>query len=188
MRDITHLKWISDCCDIDARLIVKLVDFTAIGATLDRACFISDDEAETLVTELRYQISRGGLALIGETDGGNIVFFCMMIRSETPTCHHRAEVSKLAVHPAYRDQNIVLRAVRQIVVKADALGIEQLFLHVREGSATHLFWERFGFKSYGVLDDYARVGAKIYRGHFLQQSVRALRIRVFKTTQCASRA
>ncbi|UIF89352.1 GNAT family N-acetyltransferase (plasmid) [Cupriavidus necator] len=75
----------------------------------------------------------------------------MMIRSETPTCHHRAEVSKLAVHPAYRDQNIVLRAVRQIVVKADALGIEQLFLHVREGSPTHLLWERFGFKSYGVL-------------------------------------
>ncbi|WP_427309961.1 GNAT family N-acetyltransferase [Cupriavidus sp. H39] len=178
MKDIIHLKWLSDLAGTDARRIVELVQCTAGEGALGYAGHMSNDEAGTFVTELRYRLSSGALALVGEADG-NLVFFCMMTRNAMPNCRHRAELTKGVVHPEYRGQNIIPRAFREIVLKAEALGIQQLILDVREGSRAHRLWQRFGFKSYGVLDDYARVGDEAYRGHFLAQTVGALRKQVF---------
>jgi GNAT superfamily N-acetyltransferase len=181
VKDIVHLKWLSDLADAEAQIIVELVERTAFeGATLGYARRMSNDEAEQFVAELRYRLSKGdSLALVG-VDEGNPVFFCMLTRSAMPNCRHRAELSKGVVHPAYRGQNIIPQAFREIVLKAEALGIEQLILDVREGSRAHLLWQRFGFKSYGVLDDYARVGGEVYRGHLLAQPVCSLRKQVFQ--------
>ncbi|NSX13752.1 GNAT family N-acetyltransferase [Cupriavidus taiwanensis] len=181
MKDTVHFKWLSDLADAEAHLIAELVECTALdGAMLGYARRMSDDEAEGFIAELRYRISKGhSLALVG-VDKGKPVFFCMMTRSAMPNCRHRAELSKGVVHPAYRGQHIIPQAFRKIVLKAESLGIEQLILDVRAGSRAHLLWQRFGFKSYGLLDDYARVGNEVYRGDFLAQPVCALRKHVFQ--------
>lgn len=55
-----------------------------------------------------------------------------------------------------------------------AKGIELLTLDVREGTRAHRLWQRFGFQTYGVLDDYARVNGVKHRGHYMAQSVQSL--------------
>ncbi|CAQ69734.1 GNAT family N-acetyltransferase [Cupriavidus taiwanensis] len=181
MKHQVHLKWLSALADVEAHRIVDLVEGTTLeGATLGYAERMSIDEAEAFIAELSYRIAKGQtLALVG-IDGSNLVFFCMMTRNPMPNCRHRAELSKGVVHPDYRGQNIIPHAFREIVLKAESLGIDQLVLDVRAGSRAHLLWQRFGFKSYGVLDDYARVGDEVYRGHFLVQPVCSLRKHVFQ--------
>ncbi|SOZ97855.1 putative acetyl-transferase [Cupriavidus taiwanensis] len=181
MKNEVHLEWISALADAEAHRIVELVEGTTLeGAMLGYAERMSSGEAEAFIAELRYRIAKGdSLALVGVA-GSKLVFFCMMTRSPMPNCRHRAELSKGVVHPEYRGQNIIPNAFRKIVLKAESLGIEQLIIDVREGSRAHLLWQRFGFKSYGVLDDYARVGGEAYRGHFLAQPVCALRKQVFQ--------
>ena len=181
MKHQVHLKWLSALADVEAHRIVDLVEGTTLeGATLGYAERMSIDEAEAFIAELSYRIEKGQtLALVG-IDGSNLVFFCMMTRNPMPNCRHRAELSKGVVHPDYRGQNIIPHAFREIVLKAESLGIDQLVLDVRAGSRAHLLWQRFGFKSYGVLDDYARVGDEVYRGHFLVQPVCSLRKHVFQ--------
>lgn len=183
MKNRVHLKWLSALADADAHRIVELVEGTTLeGATLGYAERMSGDEAEAFIAELRYRIDKGdSLALVG-VDGSNLVFFCMMTRNPMPNCRHRAELSKGVVDPEYRGQSIIPNAFRKIVLKAESLGIEQLIIDVRESSRAHLLWQRFGFKSYGVLDDYARVGEEVYRGHLLVQPVCVLRKQVFQNS------
>ena len=57
-----------------------------------------------------------------------------------------------------------------------------LVLDVREGTRAHALWERFGFQTYGVLDDYARVNGQRFRGHFMSQTVASLKQRSFSST------
>lgn len=90
------------------------------------------------------------------------------------------------MHPAWRGHRLVEVAFEALVARADALGIEQFVLDVREGSRAHALWQRFGFVSYGVLEDYARVDGRRHRGHYMVQSVAALRERTAASRQAAS--
>jgi hypothetical protein len=62
-------------------------------------------------------------------------------------------------------------ALAEIVSRARELGVEQFELDVRENSRAHRLWQQMGFRTWGVMDDYARVNGCAYRGHYMRQSV-----------------
>ena len=51
-------------------------------------------------------------------------------------------------------------------------------LDVRENTRAHKLWGRMGFVSFGVLEDYARVGETSHRGHYMTQRVSDLAARL----------
>lgn len=116
-------------------------------------------------------------ALLGRAMAGPA---CLVIlsRSSMPNCRHIADLSKGVVHPAYRGSGLVARAFREVVHLCQAQNIELLTLDVREGTRAHRLWQSFGFQTFGVLEDYARVDGVKYRGHYMAQSVESLALRL----------
>lgn len=162
-----------------AEAIAQLIDSTAAdGGTLGYNAPMTPEVKALLIVQLARQVADGDLhVLLGRAPGGP-VFLVMLRPNRMPNCRHTAELAKGVVHPDWRGRGLVELAFQALVTRADALGIEQFVLDVREGSRAHALWQRFGFVSYGVLDDYARVDGVQYRGHFMHQPVAALRQRL----------
>jgi ribosomal protein S18 acetylase RimI-like enzyme len=176
-------QWVTDLDGETADAIVALMDCAAAdGGTLGYAEPISAEESAGFVSGLRRRISAGeSHVLIGRVDR-QLVFLAILTLNGMPNCRHRAELSKGVVHPDYRGRQCVQMAFRELVQRAEALGVEQLVLDVREDTRAHALWQRFGFQSFGVLPDYARVKGASYQGHFMAQSVASLRARLAFTT------
>lgn len=163
--------------------IVELLDCAADdGGLLGHTHPMSPSQAEAFKRGLRATLPTGEAhALLGTVDE-ELIFFCLMTPSPMPTCQHRAELSKGMLHPDYRRQRLLPLVVEEVLRRSDELQIEQLVLDVREGSHAHQLWQRFGFETYGVLDDYARVDGQRHRGHFMSQTVAGLRQRALASS------
>jgi ribosomal protein S18 acetylase RimI-like enzyme len=143
---------------------------------------MSATEAQAFIEDLRHCVADGGSSvLLGRVDG-QPAFLAILTLNRMPNCRHRAELSKGVVHPDYRGKNFVQLGFRALLLRAEQLGIEQLVLDVREGCRAHALWQRFGFVSFGVLEDYARIDGKSHRGHFMVQSVASLRALILPDT------
>lgn len=175
-----RLHWEGQPSEETLAAIVELLDCAADdGGLLGHTLPMNQRQAETFKRGLRGTLPTGDAhALLGTVDE-ELVFFCLMSPSPMPTCQHRAELSKGMLHPDYRRQRLLPLVVQEVLRKADALQIEQLVLDVREASHAHQLWQRFGFETYGVLEDYARVNGQHHRGHFMSQTVAGLRQRAF---------
>lgn len=169
-------EWIAEFNPDMASAIVNLVNCaTGDGGTLGYAELMSVAEAQAFIEALRRSVVAGeSSVLLGRVDS-QPAFLVIITLNRMPNCRHRAELSKGVVHPDYRGKNYVQLGFRALVQRAEQLGVDQLVLDVREGCRAHALWQRFGFVSFGVLDDYARIDGKSYRGHFMIQSVAALR-------------
>lgn len=172
-------QWISE---IDARIgseLVQLINATvADGGTLGYERPMTPDQEGRFVADLRDDLAGGRCHLLLGRAGPQPAFMVLLHLNPMGTCRHRAELAKGVVHPAYRGMHLVQMAFEEIARQAEALGVEQLVLDVREGSRAHRLWQRYGFQTYGVLEDYARVQGIAHRGHFMVQAVAALRQRL----------
>lgn len=170
-----RLHWEAQPSDEKLAAIVELLDCAADdGGLLGHTQPMNPGEAAAFTRALRHKLSSGlAHALLGEVSQ-ELIFFCLMTPNPLPTCRHRAELSKGILHPDYRRQHLMPAVAEAVSRKAEALQIEQLVLDVRENSHAHRVWQALGFRSYGVLDDYARANGRVHRGHFMCQSVAAL--------------
>ena len=160
--------WVTDFSDLAARAIIKLVDCTtADGGTLGFAQPMQEDEAQSFINGLRLGVASGHTHVLLGNVVGQPVFLAILSLNNMPNCRHRAELSKGVVRPDFSGRHLVELAFAQIVRRSTLLGIEQLVLDVRENSRAHILWQRFGFVTYGVLEDYARVHGEVCRGHFM---------------------
>lgn len=173
-------EWVTDLSAEMADAIVALVDCAADdGGTLGYAQPISAKDSAAFVNSLRQRLSSGeSHVLVGRADGGRLAFLVILTLNGMPNCRHRAELSKGIVHPDYRGRQCVQLAFSELVQRAAGLDVEQFVLDVREDSRAHRLWQHFGFESFGVLPDYARVQGVSYRGHFMAQPVASLRARL----------
>jgi ribosomal protein S18 acetylase RimI-like enzyme len=171
--------WVTDFSGAIARGIIELVDCaTADGGTLGFSLPMKEDEAQSFLNGLRQGVESGNTHVLLGTAEGLPVFLAIMNLNHMPNCRHRAELSKGVVRPDFRGLHLVEIAFAKIVQLSTQLGIDQLVLDVRENSRAHILWQRFGFVTYGVLEDYARVHGKVSRGHFMVQTVTALNERL----------
>ncbi|MFD2644310.1 GNAT family N-acetyltransferase [Pseudomonas japonica] len=174
----TRLQWLNQADSTLAADIMNLINSTVgDGGVLGYEQEMSVDQGVDFTAALQARIQGGDThALLGRAPAGPA---CLVIvsRSSMPNCRHIADLSKGVVHPAHRGSGLVARAFMEIVRLCQANGIELLTLDVREGTRAHRLWQRFGFQTYGVLEDYARVKGVKHRGHYMAQSVQNLALR-----------
>ena len=155
--------------------LVGLINATVTdGGTLGFAEVLTAEAAERLLLGLNRKILEGDAEALYATLDAEPAFFVMINLSGMPNCRHSAELVKGVVAPRLRGQHLPRAAFRALVERARALGIEQFVLDVREGTRAHALWSHYGFKTWGVLPNYARVDGKTYAGHYMAQSVEAL--------------
>lgn len=177
-------QWVSEFSARTDADIVHLIDCAvADGGTLGYAAPLSPREAATLLMDLRQGVSSGRTHVLLGRVGKSPAFLGVLTISPMANCRHRAELTKGVVHPELRGRRFVQLALREVVLLAERLGVEQLVLDVREGSRAHSLWGQFGFESYGVLADYARIDGVSHRGHYMAQSVASLRKRLMGTSR-----
>lgn len=144
---------------------------------------IGDDSDEKdmydYLDHLKVIIKSNGHLLIG-TIKGKIVLTCLLKKQNLKTMSHSAELLKGAIDKNCRGKGFLKDAFRNIVDKSKEVGVSQLTLDVREDSPAHKLWRIWGFKSYGVLPDYARYQGKSFRGHYMYQSIEELDARLSK--------
>lgn len=174
-----QLQWLNQTDSTVAADIMNLINSTVgDGGVLGYEQEMSVDQGVDFTAALQARIQGGDTyALLGCAPAGPA---CLVIvsRSSMPNCRHIADLSKGVVHPAHRGSGLVARAFVEIVRLCQAKGIELLTLDVREGTRAHRLWQRFGFQTYGVLEDYARVNGVKHRGHYMAQSVASLALRL----------
>lgn len=175
-----HFTWIDSPLPIDAlggalwRLLCRTSEDNAILGIDDSA---TESAQNSYLKQLKQTLNCGGQLLIGSIHG-RLVVSCVMKPQTLPTTCHLAELMKGTIAPEYRGQGLLEEALRQITDRARQLGISRLTLDVREGSMAHRLWEHWGFETFGVLEDYARYAGQSFRGHYMQQAVDDLAIRV----------
>jgi len=98
--------------------------------------------------------------------------------NSTPNHHHIVELTRGTIDRSFQGAGLALRAFREVVNKCEELNREVICLDVRAGTMAAVWWQHFGFESYGLLRDYSRVGDKRYEGLFLTQTVTRLKQRI----------
>ncbi|MFJ8695795.1 GNAT family N-acetyltransferase [Streptomyces roseolilacinus] len=166
--------WPDDVRAYEKELAGMLAASAADDGILGYAESPSPAQREGFVSGVEQLVSGGGgHLLIGEDEEG-VAAMCVMKTNSMPNCRHLAEVMKAYLDPRVRGTSAVYQLVERVCAKAEEIGVETFVIDVREDSKAHRVWSRFGFTSYGVLDDYARVDGRSYRGHYMRHQVREL--------------
>ncbi|MEJ2793653.1 GNAT family N-acetyltransferase [Iodobacter sp. LRB] len=179
-----ELHWNPDFSAEYGRNIVDLINATvADGGTLGFIEPLDADKARQFLSALIQKIAKGETYALYGSENGEPVFFVLMNLSTMPNCRHSAELAKGVVSPRFRGQGLVQAAFKALISKARALQIEQFVLDVRANSRAHQVWQYFGFKTWGVLEDYARINGQKHAGHYMAQSVESLAERIAYTQE-----
>lgn len=106
--------------------------------------------------------------LIGLTDE-LVVICCFLKKSHQQTTKHICDLQKGMIHPSLRGFGFLQKTLAIISHECLVQGIDLITLDVRGGSKAHLMWQRCGFETYGVLNDYSRYENKSFDGYFMKQ-------------------
>jgi len=115
--------------------------------------------------------------LVGRLDG-RVVGQCTLVPNGSPNNRHIGSIFRAMVDPELRTANLLPTACSHIVERCRQLGVETLCIDSRLGSRAAQLWQALGFREYGRLADYARVGATRYDGVYLVQPVDELARRI----------
>jgi hypothetical protein len=114
-------------------------------------------EAEAFWTDKVLPAVRAGgrLVLAAEFDG-RIVGTVQLSTDTPPNQPHRADVSKLLVHPDVRRRGIARALMGELELRAGNLGRSLLTLDTRTGDAAEPLYAGLGYRTVGVIPGYCR--------------------------------
>jgi len=141
---------------------------------------IDEETGRALMRQLGADVETGHRhVLVAEKDGA-IVGQLILTPNSSPNHQHIVELTRGTIHPSFRGGGLSLRAFHEVARKCDELGREVICLDVRAGTMAAMWWQHFGFKPYGLLTDYSRVGDKRYQGLYLTQTNDELKQRLIE--------
>jgi len=145
---------------------------------------LSEDEGLAEMELLAEAIESGdkNLLLLQHKETEQIIGHLILSQSKLPNCTHIAEISRTMVHPEFRGFSAILLGMYEVLSKCTELGVDVIQLDVRANTRIHRLWEGLGFRSIGIMEDYARVNGKSYSGCFMYQHVDQLRERFLKSS------
>jgi len=96
---------------------------------------------------------RQGVFLVAELDGVVAGYVAAVLREGG------GHILSVAVHPEQRRRGIGGLLMRSILGELRAMGVREVVLEVKRGSAAVRFYEKLGFKAVGVISRYYEDGA-----------------------------
>lgn len=174
-----NLEWLHDINSQTASQILQLMNRTLEEeTTIGFPGPIDEEVGQALMRQLRADVMAGHRhVLVAEKDGA-IVGQLILTPNSSPNHRHIVELTRGTIDPSFRGGGLSLRAFQEVARKCDDLGREVICLDVRAGTMAALWWQHFGFKPYGLLPDYSRVGNKKYKGLYLTQTTTELKQRL----------
>lgn len=120
--------------------------------------FIDAADSEAIARfwqEMVYSIASGDRQLLVAREAGGIVATVMVCYSGMPNGRHRAEISKLLVHPQARRQGIARQLMQQAEALAQRGGRSLLVLDTRSGDVASDLYLSLGWQIAGAIPFYA---------------------------------
>lgn len=115
-----------------------------------------DDEVMTRFWQQRIaSIASGDSEVLVARQHGRIVATVILSRSGMPNGRHRAEISKLLVHPQARRQGIARELMQRAERRARAQGKTLLVLDTRSGDVASDLYRSLGWQVAGSIPCYA---------------------------------
>lgn len=139
---------------------------------------LDENTGRSLMRQLHEDVQTGRRHVLVAEKGNKVVGQLILTPNQLPNCRHTVEISRGIIDPAFRGAGLSLRAFREVANKCEELNRELIWLDVRDGTLAAMWWRHFGFKPFGVLEDYARVGDKTYTGVYMAQSLANLKQRL----------
>jgi GNAT superfamily N-acetyltransferase len=100
-------------------------------------------------------VAAGTVVLLAALDGDHPVGTVALNMDTPPNQRHRADVTKLLVHPDARRRGIARALMTAIEAEARARGLSLLTLDTVTGSAAERLYAGLGWQTAGVIPDYA---------------------------------
>lgn len=164
--------WTTELCDADLMEMKRILD--AVATTTGTNGFSEPlDEAEftALASKIRYGLAAGTLHQLMGRSGGKVVGIVTLEACSQPTRRHIVEIRRAAISPDERGR-FLRRAWNEVLRKCQAMGWEVAQIDVSEDGPIVL-WERMGFRIFGRVQDYARVGARRLEGVYMTIDIQA---------------
>jgi hypothetical protein len=139
---------------------------------------LEDHTGRMLMVQLNKDVEIGHRHVLVAYIGDAIVGQLILTPNSSPNHRHIVELSRGTIHPSFRGGGLAYRAFQEVAKKCEELKREVICLDVRAGTHAALWWQHFGFKQYGFLADYSRVGEKRYQGLYLTQTTEELKERL----------
>ncbi|NDW33882.1 GNAT family N-acetyltransferase [Salipiger sp. PrR007] len=127
----------------------------ADGASVGFVMPFGMDEALRFWEGLIPEIESGGRVLFGAFDGERMVGTVSLALAGMPNQTHRAEISKMLVHPEYRRRGLARGLVAALLDRAEGLGRDLITLDTRTGDAAQQLYASCGFLPAGEIPEYA---------------------------------
>ncbi|MDE8555632.1 GNAT family N-acetyltransferase [Pantoea vagans] len=147
------------------QLLGELTDVLQ-GCVADGASvgFIDAEDDEVMVRFWQQRIASitsGDSELLVARQHGRIVATVILSRSGMPNGRHRAEISKLLVHPQARHQGIARELMQRAEQRARAQGKTLLVLDTRSGDVASDLYRSLGWQVAGSIPCYAESTAGV---------------------------
>jgi hypothetical protein len=139
---------------------------------------IDEETGRKLMCQLNADVESGHRHVLVAYKDGIIVGQLILTPNSSPNHRHIVELTRGTIDPSFRGAGLVLLAFQEVARKCELLGRETICLDVRAGTNAAIWWQHFGFKQYGLLQDYSRVGDKRYQGLYLTQTTSELKERL----------
>jgi L-amino acid N-acyltransferase YncA len=103
-----------------------------------------------------------------------LIGMALLTPNSLPNCRHIVEWSKGIIHSQFRGRGLLKNAMSAMAARCLEMGWDVITLDVRAGSRSHELWSALGFKEYGRLPDYARIGGVAQPGAFMFAAAKEL--------------
>ncbi len=141
--------------DYAGGLAELLVDTVRGGASLGFLAGLERAEAAAWWRGLAPAVESGGLAVWTAHDGTRVTGTVGVAFVDKPNGRHRAEITKLMVHPSARGRGLARRLLAAAEEAAADAGVTLLVLDTETGSPAETLYGKAGWTRAGTIPDYA---------------------------------
>jgi hypothetical protein len=139
--------------ELGALLQACVHDGASIGFVLP---FTADDSAAFWRNKVLPAVRDGGRVLLVARSNGRITGSVQLHHDTPPNQPHRAEASKLLVHPEFRRRGIARALMAELEREARRRGRSLITLDTRTGDNAEPLYASLGYRTAGVIPGYCR--------------------------------
>ncbi|MDY7228143.1 GNAT family N-acetyltransferase [Hyalangium rubrum] len=140
-------------------LVELLRDAVDGGASVGFLPPLEESEARAYWEGVREDLVAGRRSLALAWVEGRVAGTAQLVEAGKANARHRAEVSRVLVHSAFRRRGLGAALMRAVEARAREQGKRTLVLDTREGDSAERLYQSLGWIRVGVIPEYARNGA-----------------------------